>query len=157
MRASYLLALVLLIVLGSCRIHTGPGDDGLAGEYFLERVNDQILPRWPGTLRVESSDGPLEFMWPGTIKLRSNGTFVQELTIVERPTSATVRIVTRGGSGTVRRLDNGSVEFTGGVGGTFHGTLSPGRGKVERILVIDSRPNDGLTYTYVLLKDANFW
>jgi hypothetical protein len=153
MRAQLLIVPILLTILGSCRFESGPGGDGLTGEYFLERVNGQRLPPWPYTLSVESSDGPLEIMSPGSIKLRPNGTFLQELTTVERPTSTTMRTVTRGGSGTYRRLDDGTIEFTGGLGGTFVGTLSPGTGRTARVLVLDRRANDGLTYTYIMLQD----
>jgi hypothetical protein len=155
-RASYLLPLILLAVSGSCQFETGPSDDGITGDYFLQSVNDQVLPRWPGTLRVVSSDGPLEIVSPGSIKLRSNGTFVQELTTVERPGGASLRTVTHLGSGTFRRLDDGSVEFSGGPGGTFTGRLGPGSGSTLRVLEIDRRSYDGLTYRYWMLRDLHF-
>jgi hypothetical protein len=157
MRAPYLLAPILLTLLSSCSFESGPGGDGLTGNYYLQRVNDQAVPRWPLTLRVESSDGPMEITTPSSIELKPGGTFLQELTILERPTSNTVRTHTRSGSGTYRRLDESTIEFSGGLTeGMFIGTLSPGTGTAERILAIDRRGDDGLTYTYVLLKDLHF-
>jgi hypothetical protein len=153
MRARYLLAPLLLTLLSACTFEAGPGGDGVTGLYHLMRVNDQALPRWPHALRVESSSGPLEITAPSSIELQSSGTFLQELTLVDRPDGTALRTVTRTGRGTYRRIDERTFEFTGGlVDGTFTGILSPGTGKSERVLTVDRRDEEGLIYSYVMLK-----
>jgi hypothetical protein len=154
MRTMCVLLTASLVGLNSC-IEMGP-DDTVVGEYFLEKVNGQQLSDWQ-PLRVESAHGVLEILRGGSIKLRSGGSFDQAHWYVERTTNGAPLVVERKGSGTYRALAGDTFEFTGGLGGTVIGVVSRGKGTIDRVLLLDRRPYDGVTFTYHKLKETNFF